>query len=145
VVSVVASRTLRAALVDRVQLDERTMSAVSAFDWLDADGPDAALLGRTAQDLQRLQTPGTLLEFDRIHRMPVKDDERLPLSTRIVELVFERLGSSRPLSEAVLNAAIAMFCEDVAIVRRDAVDLGVVDRTDDGSSYRYVAAGFRTA
>lgn len=104
-----------------------------------------ALLGRTAQDLQRLQAPGALLEFDRIQRMPVKDDERHPLSTRIVELVFERLGSSRPVGEAVLNAAIAMFCEDVAIVRRDAVDLGVLDRTDDGSSYRFVAVESRTA
>ncbi len=37
------------------------MSAVSAFDWLDADGPDVALLGRTAQDLQRLQAPAALL------------------------------------------------------------------------------------
>ncbi|MFS2031818.1 DUF2087 domain-containing protein [Curtobacterium sp. CT11-45] len=57
---------------------------------------------------------------------------------RIVELVFARLGTVRPVPEPVLNAAIAMFAEDVAIVRRDAVDLGVLVRTDDGASYRSV-------
>ena len=75
-----------------------------------------------------------------IARMPVKDDERHPLSVRIVGLVFERLGIARPVPEPVLNAAIAMFAEDVAVVRRDAVDLGVLERTDDGASYRFVGA-----
>ncbi len=41
------------------------------------------------------------------------------------------------MSERELNAAIAMFCADVAIVRRDAVDLGVLERTDDGAAYRF--------
>jgi hypothetical protein len=137
-VAVLASPTLRAAVVGGGALDERTRVAVTAFDWLGDDGPDAPLLGRTAQDLQRLQRPAALLEFDRIGRMPGPDDQRHPLSVRIVRTVFERLGTSRPVSEAVLNAAIAMFSEDVAIVRRDAVDLGVLERTDDGGAYRFV-------
>lgn len=137
-VAVLASRTLRTAVVSGSDLDDRTRAAIGAFDWLGDDGPDSALLGRTAQDLGRLQGPAALLEFDRIARMPVPDEQRHPLSVRIVELVFDRLGSTRPVPEPVLNAAIAMFAEDVAIVRRDAVDLGVVQRTDDGASYRYV-------
>ncbi|OII23064.1 DUF2087 domain-containing protein [Curtobacterium sp. MCBA15_013] len=137
-VAVLASPSLRSAIVGGAPLDDRTSAAVAAFDWVGDDGPDTPLLGRTAQELQRLQGPAALLEFDRIARMPVPDDQRHPLSVRIVELVFERLGTGRPVPEPVLNAAIAMFAEDVAIVRRDAVDLGVLVRTDDGASYRYV-------
>lgn len=137
-VAVLASPSLRSAIVGGAALDGRTSAAVAAFDWVGDDGPDTPLLGRTAQDLQRLQGPAALLEFDRIARMPVPDDQRHPLSVRIVELVFARLGTGRPVPESVLNAAIAMFAEDVAIVRRDAVDLGVLVRTDDGASYRFV-------
>lgn len=137
-VAVLASPTLRAAVAGGASLDDRTRTAVSAFDWLGDDGPDTPLLGRTAQDLQRLQGPAAVLEFDRIARMPVPDDQRHPLSVRIVGLVFERLGTTRTVPEPVLNAAIAMFAEDVAVVRRDAVDLGVLERTDDGAAYRYV-------
>ncbi|WP_439692347.1 DUF2087 domain-containing protein [Curtobacterium sp. SP.BCo] len=137
-VAVLASPTLRAAVVGDAELDDRTRAAIGAFDWLGDDGPDTPLLGRTAQDLQRLQGSAALLEFDRIGRMAVPDDQRHPLSVRIVQLVFDRLGTTRPVPEPVLNAAIAMFAEDVAIVRRDAVDLGVLERTDDGASYRYV-------
>ena len=142
-VSVLASPTLRAAVIGGGALDERTEHAVRAFDWLSDTGPDAALLGRTAKDLQRLLDTAALLEFDRIARMPGKDSERHPLSVRIVRLVFERLGRVRgpAVPEALLNAAIAMFAEDVSIVRRDAVDLGVLERTDDGSAYRFVGDG----
>ena len=91
-VAVLASPTLRAAVVGDGELDERTRAALAAFDWLGDDGPDTPLLGRTAQDLQRLQAPAALLEFDRIARMPVRDVERHPLSVRIVALVFARLG-----------------------------------------------------
>jgi hypothetical protein len=138
-VAVLASPTLRAAVVGGAELDERTRTAIRAFDWLGDAGPDTPLLGRTAQDLQRLQGPAALLEFDRIARMPVPDDQRHPLSVRIVELVFDRLGRTRTVPEPVLNAAIAMFAEDMAIVRRDAVDLGVLQRTDDGAAYRLSA------
>jgi hypothetical protein len=77
-----------------------------------------------------------VLEFDRIERMPVRDVERRALSVRIVELVFERLGRDRAVPEAMLNAAIGMLATDVSVVRRDAVDLGVLTRTDDVSVYR---------
>lgn len=142
-VAVLASPTLRAAVVGEVagadSVDERTRAAVSAFDWLGDDGrPDSAQLGRTAKDLQRLLAPTALLEFERIERLPVPDEQRHPVSVRIVRLVATRLGVARAVPEPVLNAAIAMFCADVAVVRRDAVDLGVLVRTDDGSSYRFI-------
>ncbi|MDM7890782.1 DUF2087 domain-containing protein [Curtobacterium caseinilyticum] len=137
-VAVLAAPTLRAALIGGAELDDRTRASLAAFDWLGDDGPDSAALGRTAEDLRRLQGAAALLEFDRIERMPVPEDQRHPLSVRIVRIVAERLGRSRPVSERELNAAIAMVCADVAIVRRDAVDLGVLERTDDGSAYRFV-------
>ncbi|WNY34988.1 DUF2087 domain-containing protein [Curtobacterium flaccumfaciens] len=138
VVSVLASPALRAAVFGGAPAEHRTQAAVGSFDWVTDDGPDAAVLGRTARELQRLQSPAAVLEFDRIERMPVKDVERHALSVRIVELVFERLGRDRAVPEAVLNAAIGMLAADVSIVRRDAVDLGVLTRTDDGSVYRFV-------
>lgn len=140
VVSVLASPALRAAVFGGAPADDRTQAAVGSFDWVTDDGPDAAVLGRTARELQRLQSPASVLEFDRIERMPVKDVERHALSVRIVELVFERLGQERAVPEAVLNAAIGMFATDVSVVRRDAVDLGVLTRTDDGSVYRLASA-----
>jgi hypothetical protein len=136
VVSVLASPTLRAAVFGGSAVDDRTRAAIDSFDWLTDDGPDASVLGRTARELQRLQSPSAVLEFDRIERMPLKDVERRALSVRIVELVFERLGRDRAVPEAVLNAAIGMLATDVSVVRRDAVDLGVLTRTDDGSVYR---------
>ncbi|PCN48113.1 hypothetical protein Csp2054_08105 [Curtobacterium sp. 'Ferrero'] len=132
-----ASPTLRAALLAGGELDERTRAAVDAFDWVDEHGPDQKLLGATARDLQVLQAPAAVLEFDRIARMPASDAERVPLSLRIVEVVGDRLGRARPVTEPVLNAAIAMFAEDVAVVRRDAVDHGMLERTEDGASYRF--------
>lgn len=137
-VAVLASPTLRSALVGDGELDDRTRAAVDAFDWVDEHGPDRALLGSTARTLQLLQAPAAALEFDRIARMPHAEAERVPLSLRIVGIVGDRLGRARPISEPVLNAAIAMFAEDVAIVRRDAVDQGVLERTEDGASYRFV-------
>ena len=136
-VAVLASPTLRGAVVGDTALDDRTPGAVAAFVWTGDDGPDSAVLRQTADDLQRLQEPAALLEFGRIERMPAPADRRHPLSLRIVAVVAERLGRTRPVSERELNAAIAMFCADVAIVRRDAVDLGVLERTDDGAAYRF--------
>lgn len=134
--AVLASPSLLAAVTADGPLDERTRAAVDAFDWVGGEGLDRGLLGETARTLQVLQGPGAALEFDRIERMPVRESERHPLSVRIVATVFERLGTRRAVPEPVLNAAIAMFSADTAIVRRDAVDLGVLQRTDDGSSYR---------
>lgn len=136
-VAVLASPTLRSAVVGDGVLDDRTRTAVDAFDWVDEDGPDRALLGSTARTLQLLQAPAAALEFDRIGRMPHAEAERVPLSLRIVGIVGDRLGRDRPVSEPVLNAAIAMFAEDVAVVRRDAVDHGLLERTDDGAAYRF--------
>lgn len=137
-VAVLASPTLRGALVGDGELDDRTRAAVDAFDWVDEHGPDRALLGSTARTLQLLQAPAAALEFDRIARMPHAEAERVPLSLRIVGIVGDRLGRTRPLTEPVLNAAIAMFAEDVAVVRRDAADQGLLERTEDGASYRFV-------
>ena len=139
-VAVLGDAGLRDAVVGAPGVDERKRAAVGAFDWVGPDGPDTALLATTGADLRQLLEPEAVLAFDRIARLPAGDDERHALSKRIVTTVADRLGASRPVSEAVLNAAVAMFTEDVAAVRRDAVDLGLLERTPDGASYRFAAA-----
>lgn len=143
VVSVMADPSLRSAVVgstasDQAALDDRTRAALGGFDWVHAGAPDRVLLAETGRALQDLTAPSAVLAFDRIERMPAKEDARHALSVRIIGVVAARLGVSRPVSEAVLNAAIAMLAADVALVRRDAVDLGVLERTADGSAYRFV-------
>src|SRR5205823_2879658 len=66
VVSVLASPTLRAAVLGGSPVDGRTRAAIDSFDWLTDEGPDASVLGRTARELQRLQSPAAVLDFDRI-------------------------------------------------------------------------------
>ncbi len=139
-VAVLADGGLRDAVAGAPDVDERKQAAVRAFDWVGPDGPDAALLASTGADLRQLLEPEAVLVFDRIARLPSGDDERHALSVRIVTTVADRFGASRPVSEAVLNAAVAMFTADVAAVRRDAVDLGLLERTPDGASYRFTAA-----
>ena len=83
-----------------------------------------------------MRSDRAILEVPRLAGIPVKTEESREVSGRIARLVFERVGRERRLSEPELNAAIAMFAADVALVRRDAVDAGVLERSADGSEYR---------
>jgi len=113
---------------------------LSRLDWLGADGEvDVDALRETADVLALMRSDQAILDVDRLDGIPVKTEESREVSRRIARLVFERVGAQRTLSEGELNSAIAMFAQDVALVRRDAVDAGVLERTPDGSSYRLVA------
>jgi hypothetical protein len=116
--------------------DERTAAAVARFDWVGADGAvDAALLGQAKDAVELLRSDRAVLHVGRITDLPLDAGARREVSTAVVRLVFDRLGPSRRVPESTLNAALAMLVADVALVRRDAVDAGVLTRTADGSAY----------
>lgn len=117
--------------------DPSVSEPLSRIDWLDAEGEvDLAAVREVADTLSLMRSDQAILEVPRLDGVPVPTAESREISGRIARLVFERLGSARSLSEPELNAAIAMFVGDVALVRRDAVDSGVLTRTADGTSYR---------
>lgn len=110
---------------------------LSRIDWLRADGEvDVPTIRATVDALTLLRSSEVILQVPRLEVLPPQEQERLAVSGRIARMVFERLGPDRVLSESELNAAIAMIAPDVALVRRDAVDTGVLTRTADGAQYR---------
>ena len=121
--------------------DPAVRGPLSRLDWIDEGGEvDATALRETAETLALLRSGEAILEVSRLPEIPQKIEESRELCGRIAQLVFERAGRERTLSEAELNAAIAMFARDVALVRRDAVDAGVLTRSADGSAYRLADA-----
>ena len=122
--------------------DPGVRGPLSRLDWLGEDGEvDAETLRGTAEALAVLRSDRAILEVGRLDGIPVRTEESREVSARIARIVFARIGPERTVSEAELNAAIAMFAADVALVRRDAVDAGVLRRTADGASYRLAPAG----
>jgi len=113
---------------------------LARLDWLVADGQvDATALREVTEALTLLRSDAAILEVGRLDGIPVKTEESREVSSRIARIVFERVGTTRTLTEPELNAAIAMLAKDVALVRRDAVDAGVLTRSADGTSYRLAA------
>lgn len=121
--------------------DPAVRGPLSRLDWIDEDGEvDAAALRDSAEVLALLRSGEAILEVPRLLEIPQKTEESREVCGRIARLVYERAGRGRTLNEAELNAAIAMFARDVALVRRDAVDAGVLTRSADGSAYRLADA-----
>ena len=117
--------------------DPSVHGPLSRLDWIDEGGEvDADALRDSAEVLALLRSGEAILEVPRLPEIPQTIEESREVCGRIARLVFERAGRGRTLSEAELNAAIAMFARDVALVRRDAVDAGVLTRSADGSAYR---------
>ncbi len=110
---------------------------MSGFDWVGPDGTvDEGALSETRQAIELLLTDRAVLHVGRISALPTEASKRQELSNAIVRTVFDRLPARRSVPEEALNAALAMFVEDVALVRRDAVDTGVLYRSPDGAAYR---------
>jgi len=129
--------------------DPSVRGPLSRLDWLTTGGGTVADAGAVVdgsvgvealreitEALSVMRSDQAILEVDRMAGVPVKTEESRGVSGRIARIVFERVGAERTLSEAELNAAIAMFVQDVALVRRDAVDAGVLTRSTDGTAYR---------
>lgn len=122
---------------DGAESDPGVHGPLSQLDWLDAQGQvDLERVRETVDAISLMRSDQAILEVSRLDGIPVKTEESRAVSGRIARTVFERMGTERTLSEAELNAAIAMFAQDVALVRRDAVDAGVLARTADGAAYR---------
>jgi hypothetical protein len=117
--------------------DPSVSGPLSRLDWLGPDGEaDVERLRTITDSLATMRSDRAILEIPRLDGIPVKTEESREVSGQIARIVFERLGPGRSLSEPELNAAIAMFAADVALVRRVAVDAGVLERSADGSRYR---------
>lgn len=113
---------------------------VDGFDWVAPDGTvDEGALSETKETIELLLTDRAVLHVGRISALPAEASRRQELSNAIVRTVFDRLPARRSVPEETLNAALAMFVEDVALVRRDAVDTGVLRRSPDGAAYRLVS------
>lgn len=132
--------SMRSALRRARQVVAATMNpAIPAdrFDWVGPDGAvDREMLSETREAIELLLTDRAVLHVGRISDLPIEANKRRELSNAIVRTAFDRLPSRRSISEETLNAALAMFVEDVALVRRDAVDSGVLVRSSDGAAYR---------
>ena len=127
----------RMLLGEGVPAEPSVRGPLSQLDWLQDDGEvQLEYLRETTTALNLIRSDRAILEVGRLDGIPVKTEESREVSARIARIVFERLGEERTLSEAELNAAIAMFAADVALVRRDAVDAGVLTRSADGAVYR---------
>ncbi|WP_186317825.1 DUF2087 domain-containing protein [Curtobacterium sp. 9128] len=111
----------------------------AGLDWVEDDGTvDVERLGATRDALELLLSDQAVLHVGRVRSLPLDATRRRLLSEAIVRTAFARLDARGAVGEATLNAALAMFVEDVAVVRRDAVDDGVLTRSSDGSAYRLV-------
>lgn len=141
-VSMLSAPALRRALGrwlagDGAPEDPAQRGPLSRIDWLDLDGGvDVEALRGMADALTLMRSDRAILAVPRLDGIPVKTEESREVSGQIARIVFERVGEGRSLGEAELNAAIAMFAADVALVRRDAVESGVLERTADGTAYR---------
>lgn len=114
-----------------------TDGPLARIDWLGSDGAvDSTKLRAVVDALTLMRSSDAILEVPRLEGLPPKEEDRIAASGRIARMVFDRLGRDGALSEAELNAAIAMIAPDPALVRRDAVDSGVLQRTPDGGRYR---------
>lgn len=121
--------------------DPAVRGPLSRLDWLAADGDvDVTVLREVHETLGMMRSDEAILAVGRLDGIPVKSEESREVSGRIARIVFERVGAERTLTEGELNAAISMFAQDVALVRRDAVDAGVLTRSADGASYRLATA-----
>lgn len=142
--SLLATPKLRLALAARLSGNQTdaTGASLPPLDWLDESGQvDAALARETASALMSTISDRAILDAAQVSEMPADAGERMELSQRIVSIVFERFARSQTLSEPELNAGIAMFCRDFALIRRDAVDSGFLERSADGAHYALRKSG----
>ena len=117
--------------------DPSVRGPLSRIDWIAEDGEvDLVTVRAMGDSVALMRSSAAILEVPQLEELPAKADERIAVSQRIVTLIFERLGTGRVLGEPELNAALTMFTKDAALVRRDAVDSGMITRPADGAQYR---------
>ena len=142
--SLLATPKLQLALAARLSGNQTDAAGapLPPLDWIDESGRvDAALARETASALMSTISDRAILDAAQVSEMPADAGERIELSQRIVSIVFDRFARSQTLSEPELNAAISMFCRDFALIRRDAVDSGFLERSADGAQYALRESG----
>lgn len=144
--SMLATPKLRRALGDQLagrgtSEDPGVRGPLSRIGWIQENGDvDLATVRAMSDSVALMRSSAAILEVPLFEELPEKAEERIAVSQRIVGLVFDRLGTGRAVGEPELNAALAMVTKDVAVVRRDAVDSGMLTRTPDGAQYRLAPA-----
>ena len=120
--------------------DPAITGPLSRLPWLGADGTvDHVLLRARVEALSALRGDGAILSAAPIADMPAEGQGLLELSAEIARLAWARMGSPAFATEGEVTAALAMFAADAALVRRSAVDAGVLRRTPDGARYTLAA------
>ncbi|APF41054.1 DUF2087 domain-containing protein [Neomicrococcus aestuarii] len=114
---------------------DSSRSKRAQYDWLARGIINEPLLRETSTQLKNLLSEDLILRVGRLDQLPAKEPERITQSQLIIRTVFERVKPRKFLTEPELNAGLAMFVEDVALVRRDGVDSGFLDRSSDGARY----------
>lgn len=115
------------------------------LSWLHDDGTlSNEDLTAAADDIKLLLGDTAILEMPRITQLPSDNASRIRILTTIIERVFTNLGPRPQLSEPELNARLAMLVDEVAVIRRYAVDYGILKRSPDGSVYWYSATAKNT-
>ena len=106
------------------------------------DGPDGEVAGvEVFAGLLRAAAPPVRIGIDRflrdgrIHTYPASQGERHELFAWVVE---RAISPGEELDEKAVNARLAAFHDDVAVLRRYLVDAGLLERTRSGSSYARV-------
>lgn len=99
---------------------------------------DATVRGILSESpAQKRSGPARYLDADgRIDRYPSRADDHRELLAWVAARAFEM---SDVLTETEVNDRLAVFADDVALLRRYLVDAGFLERTRSGSSYARVA------
>jgi hypothetical protein len=106
-----------------------------AGDWPHDGEPAAATLARLAPTPDELRVLRSFLIDGRLTTIPARRQKRRIVLRFLLERVFTE---DRDYPEREVNQRLALFHPDVAALRRDLVDMGLVTRSS--GSYRRAAA-----
>lgn len=121
----------------------RVISTLVKSGIVDIDGDEIRLCASVFTDILNQDPASKRIGLDRfikegrIVQYPVNVDER----RRLLEWVSLRtLAPGEVIGETEINARLRSFAEDFVLLRRYLVDFGLIERDQNGSSYRLIAA-----
>jgi hypothetical protein len=103
------------------------VAGTSVFAELLAQHPEP----KVAQGVDRFLLPNGMVD-----RFPANSDERRDLLQWIADRTVK---SGEVLTEKQVNERLGAFSSDFALLRRDMVDFGILERSPSGSSYSRIA------
>ncbi|AWE42751.1 MULTISPECIES: DUF2087 domain-containing protein [unclassified Actinobaculum] len=132
--NVLCAPSLRKELAAVLSGDRTQSAPVNRLSFVDATGLNADALQQLRAAVTEALDVEAIFEQGPIE-LPVQERRRLPLARRACEEVFRR-NRWQSCTEVELNAALAVFVDDVALARRDCVDNGILQRDAGGRRYR---------